>query len=50
MQCRGACHPEMGDDSMNRFAEYCAEGAVVEKAAKMEGRNMLMFMAPKSSK
>ena len=43
-------HPEMGYDIMNRYAEYCSEVAVVEKAAKMEGRNMLMFMAPKSCK
>ena len=43
-------HPEIGYDLMNRFADYCAEVANVEKAAKMEGRNMLMFMAPKTGK
>ena len=43
-------HPEMGMDIMNRYAEYCSEVAVVEKPAKMEGRNMLMFLAPKSAK
>ena len=43
-------HPEIGYDTMNRFAEYCAEVANVEKAAKMEGRNMIMFLAPKSGK
>lgn len=43
-------HPEMGIELMERFAAYCSEVANVEKAAKMEGRNMLMFMAPKSSK
>ncbi len=43
-------HPEIGLDNMNRFAEYCSEHATVEKAAKMEGRNMLMFLAPKSGK
>lgn len=43
-------HPEIGYDLMTRFAEYCAEVANVEKAAKMEGRNMLMFMAPKTGK
>ena len=43
-------HPEIGLEIMNRFAEYCAEYSVVEKAAKMEGRNMLMFLAPKSGK
>ena len=43
-------HPEIGSDIMERFALYCSEVANVEKAAKMEGRNMLMFMAPKSGK
>ena len=43
-------HPEIGLDTMNRFAEYCSENAVVEKPAKMEGRNMLMFLAPKPAK
>lgn len=43
-------HPEIGLENMNRFAEYCAEYAVVEKPAKMEGRNMLMFLAPKPVK
>lgn len=43
-------HPEIGLDTMTRFAEYCAESAVVEKPAKMEGRNMLMFLAPKPTK
>ena len=43
-------HPEIGLDTMKRFAEYCAEFSNVEKQAKMEGRNMLMFLAPKSAK
>ncbi len=43
-------HPEIGLETMNRFAEACAETAVVEKPAKMEGRHMLMFLAPKAAK
>ena len=43
-------HPQLGLETMNRFAEYCQDFATVEKAAKLEGRNMLMFLAPKSSK
>ena len=43
-------HPEIGLETMRRFAEYCADLGSVEKAAKMEGRNMLMFLAPKSCK
>ena len=43
-------HPEIGLETMTRFAEFCSEVANVEKPAKLEGRNMLMFLAPKSSK
>ena len=43
-------HPEIGTEIMARFADYCSEIAVVEKPAKMEGRNMLMFLAPKPVK
>ena len=43
-------HPEIGLEIMNRFAEHCQDYASLEKPAKMEGRNMLMFLAPKSSK
>ncbi|OJU16324.1 MAG: translation initiation factor IF-3 [Clostridiales bacterium 43-6] len=40
-------HPQIGIEIMNRFAEYCSEYCTVEKPAKMEGRSMLMFLAPK---
>ena len=43
-------HPEIGTEIMKRFADYCSEVAVVEKPAKMEGRNMFMFLAPKPVK
>ncbi len=43
-------HPEIGKEIMDRFAQFCSEYAVVEKPAKMEGRNMLMFLAPKTVK
>ena len=43
-------HPEIGYDTMKRFAEACSEVANIEKPAKLEGRNMLMFLAPKSLK
>ena len=43
-------HPEIGQDNMDRFAQAMDEVAVVEKPAKLEGRNMLMFLAPKSAK
>jgi len=43
-------HPELGQEVMERFAESCAEFAVVEKPAKLEGRNMIMILAPKPVK
>lgn len=43
-------HPEIGLDTMKRFAEVCVEHGAVEKPAKMEGRQMLMFLAPKTAK
>ncbi len=43
-------HPEIGHEIMKRFADYCSEVAVIEKASKLEGRNMLMFLAPKPTK
>lgn len=43
-------HTAKGQELMNNFAKYCEEYCTIEKPAKMEGRNMLMFLAPKSSK
>ena len=43
-------HPEHGLGIMRRFAETMAEVANVEKPAKLEGRTMLMFLAPKPVK
>lgn len=43
-------HPEQGHAIMKRFAEILADCANVEKPSKMEGRNMLMFLAPKPVK
>lgn len=43
-------HPEIGNDIMDRFANSCSEFANVEKPAKLEGRSMLMFLAPKPNK
>lgn len=43
-------HPEIGSDIMQKFADGCADFANIEKPAKLDGRNMLMFLAPKPSK
>lgn len=44
---REMAHPELGLTVMDRFAQALAEVGVVEKGAKLEGRSMLMFIAPK---
>ena len=43
-------HPEHGYEIMQRFADALSEEANVEKKAKLEGRNMLMFLAAKPTK
>ncbi len=43
-------HPELGLEIMSRFADAMSEVANVEKPAKLEGRTMLMFLAPKPTK
>ena len=43
-------HPEIGHEAMKRFAEACSEFGIVERSAKMEGRNMMMFLSPKPAK
>jgi len=43
-------HPEIGLNTMARFAEALDEHANLDKAAKMDGRTMLMFLSPKASK
>ena len=47
---REMAHTEYGTTIMQRFAEACSENGSVEKAAKLEGRQMLMFLVPKASK
>ena len=47
---REMAHTEIGRDLLTKFAEQCAEVATMEKAAKMEGRSMTMFLSPKSGK
>ena len=47
---REMAHPEIGETTMERFAQACQEWGNVEKPAKLEGRQMLMFLAAKSGK
>ncbi len=43
-------HSEFGYDLMKKFAEACSDIANIERPAKLEGRQMLMFLAPKPTK
>ena len=47
---REMAHTENGTVIMQRFADACSEIGSVEKPAKLEGRQMLMFLVPKTSK
>lgn len=46
---RELAHTSIGNTLQERFAEGCAEFATVEKQAKLEGRQMIMFLAPKQA-
>ena len=47
---REMTHTDLGLTTMAQFADDCADIASVESPAKLEGRQMLMFLAPKSAK
>ena len=40
-------HTQLGMDLLGKFAEAVTESGTLEKAAKLEGRNMTMVVAPK---
>ena len=45
---REVSHSEIGLTLLERFAEQAKEAGTVERPAKLEGRNMTMFLAPLS--
>lgn len=45
---REITHPERGQEVMDRIAQEIEDVGVVENPAKLEGRNMIMLLAPKS--
>jgi translation initiation factor IF-3 len=47
---RELTHPELGEDLLKKMADKLADISIVEKKAKLEGRNMIMIVAPKSAK
>ena len=47
---RAIAHPHLGEELLERFKQACAEVGTVEKPSKREGRALVMFVSPKSSK
>lgn len=47
---REVTHSSLGHDLIRRFAEACQEFGSVDKPSKLEGRQMIMFMAPLKDK
>ena len=44
---REMAHASLATKSMDSFAEACAAVGTIERAAKLEGKQMLMFLTPK---
>ena len=44
---REITHPERGEEVLARFLEGCNDMCAVEKPAALDGRNMIMILAPK---
>lgn len=47
---REMTHTNQGYDVMQRFAEACGEFGELDKAPRMEGRNMVMYLMPRKDK
>lgn len=47
---REMAHTSLGEQLLARFAKACEETATVDKQPKLEGRHMIMFLAPKTAK
>jgi len=47
---RELSHPELGRDLLLKVADALSEYVVVERAPKLEGRNMIMILTPKQIK
>ncbi len=47
---REMAHTDIGEELLIRFGEGCAEVANMEKKPKLDGRNMSIFLSPKSAK
>lgn len=50
MSGRQQAYADRGIETENKFAESLSDIAVIEKPAKVEGRNIIMILAPKTAK
>ncbi|NLH44795.1 MAG: translation initiation factor IF-3 [Acholeplasmataceae bacterium] len=47
---RELSHPELGEILLTKMAKQLEDLAVIERAAKLEGKNMIMIVSPKANK
>lgn len=47
---RELSHPEIGQALLEKMADRITDLATIERKAKLEGRNMIMIVAPKNNK
>ena len=47
---REMAHTDIGKTLLAQFGEMCAETANIERAPKLDGRHMSMFLGPKTNK
>ncbi len=47
---REMAHTSLGEELLVKFGEGCADVGTVEKAPKLDGRHMMMFLSPKTAK
>ena len=46
---RELSHPELGQEILDRVAEDLKDSIIVDRKPKLEGRNMIMIVAPKAA-
>jgi translation initiation factor IF-3 len=44
---REMAHPKVGEALLQRLAQFVADAGTVEGTPKLEGRNMIMILAPR---
>ncbi len=47
---RELSHPELGNELLDKLAKAMEESVNIERAAKLEGKNMTMILSPKAQK